>query len=71
MPKTPEVVNFLTERLGVNAQYEPDEAPEAMAPTLTGYTSGASEGMATGTSGNGTAKTVAKTDTSTSNLENP
>jgi hypothetical protein len=70
MPKTPEVVNFLTERLGVNAQYEPDEAPEAMAPTLTGYTSGAGEGLQKG-AGNGTGDSVASADTSTSNLENP
>ncbi len=70
MPKTPEVVNFLTERLGVNAQYEPDEDPEAMAPTLTGYTSGAGEGLAKG-SGSGTSDSVSATDTSTSNLENP
>ena len=69
-PKTPEMVNFLTERLGVTPQYEPDEAPEVMATTLTGYTSGSGEGMQKG-SGNGTGNSVASSDTSTSNLENP
>ena len=71
LPKTPEIVNALTERLGMNAQFDPDKNTEDdFQSKLTNYTSGASEGMEEGTTGNGTAKTAVSRDTSVSNSEN-
>lgn len=69
MPKTPAMINFLTDRLGVPAQIDTTATTEDIAPMLTGYTSGAGEGLAQG-SGSGTAKNVSADDNSTSNLEN-
>lgn len=70
LPKTPTMVNFLTERLGVPTQFDPDvETEEEFLARLTNYQSGASEGMANA-SGNGTAKTVSARDNSISNTEN-
>ena len=69
MPKTPATVNWLTDRLGIPAQLDPSASTEEIAPSLTGYTSGAGEGMAS-PGGNGTAKTVSSDDNSLSNLEN-
>lgn len=71
LPKTPEIVNALTERLGMNAQFDPDtDTEEDFHAKLTNYQSGASEGMEEGTTGNGTAKSAASRDNSTSNSEN-
>ena len=71
LPKTPEIVNALTERLGMNAQFDPDtDTEEDFHAKLTNYTSGASEGMEEGTTGSGTAKTAVSRDTSVSNSEN-
>ena len=61
MPKTPAMINFLTDRLGVPAQIDTTATTEEIAPMLTGYTSGASEGLAQG-SGSGTAKNVSADD---------
>lgn len=69
MPKTAPVVNWVTEKLGMAPQFSDSEEPENIQPHLTGYTSGAGEGLASG-SGNGTGKSVATRDNSTSNLEN-
>lgn len=69
MPKTPDLINFLTDRLGVPAQIASTLTTEQLAPMLTGYTSGAGEGLAQG-SGSGTAKSVSADDNSTANLEN-
>lgn len=71
LPKTPEIVNALTERLGMNAQFDPDKNTEDdFQSKLTNYQSGAAEGMEEGTTGNGTAKSAASRDNSTSNSEN-
>ena len=71
LPKTPEIVNALTERLGMNAQFDPDtDTEEDFHAKLTNYTSGAAEGMEEGTTGNGTSKTVSSRDNSISNAEN-
>lgn len=69
MPKTPDVVNFLTERMGANAQFKPEEKDDGFLPHLTGYSSGAGEGMASGLGG-GTGNAVKKADSTTSNMEN-
>lgn len=69
MPKTPEVVNYLTEKMGAPVQFEPDLSRDSFEPQLTNYTSGAGEGQQNGT-GSGTGKKVGKSDTTTSNLEN-
>lgn len=69
MPKTPELVNYLTERMGAPVQFEPDASRDTFEPQLTGYETGAAEGMASGT-GNGTSKKASKSDSTTSNLEN-
>ena len=71
MPKTQEFVNYLTERVGAPPQFKPQKEMtlSEFFPNLTGYTSGAGEGMTQGT-GAGTAKTASKTDTTASNLEN-
>lgn len=69
IPKTPEMVNFITDRLGVSPQFDNADSTEKIAPSLTGYDSGAAEGMASG-SGNGTSKSAASSDTSVSNMEN-
>lgn len=71
IPKTPDIVNFLTERMGAAPQFAPQEPEDTFLPHLTGYTTGAAAGMAVGTTGTGTRKTASPTDTSTSNLENP
>lgn len=69
MPKTAPVVNWVTEKLGMAPQFSDSEEPESIQPHLTGYTSGAGEGMQKG-SGSGTANNVSERDNSTSNLEN-
>lgn len=69
MPKTPAMINFLTDRLGVPAQIDTTATTEEIAPMLTGYTSGAGEGLVSG-SGNGTGKSVSADDNSVSNTEN-
>lgn len=69
MPKTPAVVNFVTDRLGIEPQFKGTETTEEMAPSLTQYESGAAEGLEQG-SGNGTSSSSSKTDTSAANKEN-
>ena len=69
MPKTAPVVNWVTEKLGMAPQFSDSDEPENIQPHLTGYTSGAGEGMQKG-SGSGTANNVSERDNSTSNLEN-
>lgn len=66
LPKTPRIVNFLTERLGVDAEFKESEEGEAFDKRLTNYDSGAAEGMAKGT-GNGTSSKAAGRDNSTAN----
>ena len=68
MPKTPAMINFLTDRLGVPAQIDTTATTEEIAPMLTGYTSGAGEGL--NKTGNGTSNSVSADDNSASNLEN-
>lgn len=66
LPQTPRLVNFLTERLGVDAEFKENEEGEAFKERLTNYESGAAEGMAQGT-GNGTSKKAASRDNTTAN----
>lgn len=68
MPKTAPVVNWVTEKLGMAPQFSDSDEPESIQPHLTGYTSGAGEGL--NKIGNGTSNSVAIRDNSTSNLEN-
>lgn len=57
-PKTPEAVNFITDRLGVTPQFKDDEDKEDnFLSKLTNYTSGAGEGQNSPV-GSGTAKTL-------------
>lgn len=68
MPKTPEVVNFVTNRLGIAPQFSEDETQEDFLPMLTQYQSGAGEGQAKGL-GNGTGDSVSSRDNSANSLE--
>ena len=67
LPHTPRMVNFLTERLGVDPEFNENEKGDAFKSQLTAYESNAGEGMAAGTSGNGTGKGSAKRDNSAAN----
>lgn len=66
LPKTPRVVNFLTERLGVDSEFKETDKGEEFDSQLTNYVSGASEGMEKGM-GNGTSNKPAGRDNSTAN----
>lgn len=66
LPKTPRVVNFLTERLGIDPEFNESMGREEFEKQLTNYESGAAEGMAKGT-GNGTSNKAAGRDNSTAN----
>jgi hypothetical protein len=71
LPKTADVVNFLTERMGVTPQFDPQaESEDEFMSKLTAYTSNAGEGMKEGTTGSGTRKTNSGGDASTANSEN-
>ena len=69
-PKTPEAVNYVTERLGgLPPQFKDDTPQEEFLPKLTNYTSGAGEGQNSPT-GQGTAKTLGSgRDSTSANLE--
>lgn len=69
IPKTPEVVNYITTRLGIDEQFSPEIPQEDMERLLTGYESRSSDGMASGF-GEGTASSPSGKDTSISNVEN-
>ena len=68
LPKKPEVVNYITDRLGITPQFKDTTPQEEFLPLLTQYQSGAGEGLAEGT-GNGTGKSVSTRDNAVSNLE--
>ena len=68
LPKTPEVVNFATDRLGITPQFKEDTSQEEFLPFLTQYQSGAGEGLNSPV-GEGTAKTLSGRDNSSANLE--
>lgn len=68
LPKTPEVVNYVTEKLAITPQFKDDTSQEEFLPFLTQYQSGAGEGLQKG-SGNGTSDNVAAGDSSAKNLE--
>ena len=71
LPKTAEVVNFLTERMGVTPQFDPQaESEDEFLAKLTAYTSNSGDGMGAGSTGSGTRKTNSGGDASTSNAEN-
>lgn len=69
MPKTADTVNWITDRLGLEPQFNGDETTEEIAPYLTGYTSGSGEGLVEGL-GSGTGTAVSQDDNSISNVEN-
>ena len=68
LPKKPEVVNYITDRLGITPQFKDTTPQEEFLPLLTQYQSGAGEGMVEG-NGNGTGKSVSTRDNAVSNLE--
>lgn len=68
MPKTAAMTNWVTEKLGVAPQFSDSQTLEEIAPYLTGYSSGAGEGL--NKTGNGTSDSVSERDNSSANLEN-
>lgn len=68
MPKTAAMANWVTEKLGVAPQFSDSQTTEEIAPYLTGYSSGAGEGL--NKTGNGTSNSVSERDNSSANLEN-
>lgn len=68
LPKTPEVVNYVTDRLAISPQFKEDTPQEEFLPFLTQYQSGAGEGLNSPV-GEGTAKTLSGRDNSSANLE--
>lgn len=68
IPKTPQVVNHVLSKAGVDYRVDEDLSPEELSQMLTPYTSGSGEGMEKG-SGNGTGDNVAEGDNSVSNNE--
>lgn len=70
VPKTPEMVNFITERLGVAPQFkDTEDSEEEFLSKLTNYTSGAGEGQNSPV-GSGTAKTLGSgRDNTSANVE--
>ena len=66
--KDAKTVNWIAKQAGMPIPFTGNETVEEIAPKLTGYTSGAGEGLSK--SGNGTSDQVASTDNSTSNMEN-
>lgn len=69
LPKTPEVINFLTEQMGMTAQFSPDEDQEEMEKLLTGNDSRAADGMTTAGEGTSTSP-MGSDDASVGNTEN-
>ena len=69
-PKTPQAVNYVTDRLGgLPPQFKDDVPQEEFLPQLTNYTSGAGEGQNSAV-GSGTAKTLGSgRDSTSANLE--
>lgn len=71
LPKTPRMVNFITSRLGLEAEFIEGQDSEAeFESKLTGFESNAGEGMAPGTTGNGTARSSSTRDNSVANNAN-
>lgn len=68
IPKTPEMVNYITDRLGITPQFKEDDDREEFLSELTQYESGAAEGLTAGM-GNGTSNSVAQSDSTSANLE--
>lgn len=66
LPKSPRMVNFLTERLGVDAEFSENVDREEFQTMLTNYESGAAEGLESGM-GNGTSSSSAGRDNSVAN----
>lgn len=66
LPRSARLVNFLTERLGVDPEFNEAEEGEAFLSKLTNYESNSGEGMESG-AGNGTAKSAASRDNSVAN----
>lgn len=70
MAKTPNTVNWLAEQANMPIEFEPDAEREEFLEHLTAYESSAGEGMAEGTTGNGTSTSAANRDNSSANNEN-
>jgi hypothetical protein len=69
LPKTPDVVNYLTEEMGVPAQFAPDEDQMEMDALMTGATSRAGDGLSTPGEGTSTS-VIGADDASAGNMEN-
>lgn len=70
IPQTPEVVEWICDQANIPYEIPEDLSREEFLKLLTAYESNAGEGMVAGTTGNGTAKSPSKKDTSTSNKAN-
>ena len=68
IPKTPEMVNFITDRLGITPQFKEDDDREEFLSELTQYESGAAEGLSS-PSGEGTRQSVSGRDNTSASLE--
>ena len=68
LPKTPEVVNYVTDRLAISPQFKEDTPQEEFLPFLTQYQSGAGEGLAS-PSGEGTRQSLSGRDNASANME--
>lgn len=67
--KDAKTINWIAKQANMPIPFRGDESVEEIAPKLTGYTSGAGEGLQKG-SANGTSDNAATGDNSTSNMEN-
>lgn len=66
-----ETVNWIAAQVGMPTPFDVDpENDEELRSKLTGFTSNAGEGMEIGTTGDGTAKSLSPTDTTSANKEN-
>lgn len=70
LPKTPEVINKILEVLGIDMEIDPDTSFDDLMKMLGQDMSRAGDGMAPGSSGNGTSKISGTRDNSTANMDN-
>lgn len=70
MSKDAKTVNWIAKQANMPIPFTGFETTEEIAPKLTGYSSGAGEGLAKGSGGNGTSDKPAESDNSIGNLEN-
>lgn len=70
LPKTPTVINKILEVAGIDEEMDENMSTEDLMKILGEDTSRSGDGMAAGTTGNGTSKNSAGRDNSTSNMDN-